>query len=107
LSLFGHNFCSWAPIEKIYIFPRSLLVFISSKKVSKIYNKNSARKYLAKIPFFSRTDNGRPLEVNTHSSFYKFGSIIRIIGLIVGLQPQLSNNKRCSKKNAKEIKIKT
>jgi len=58
LSLFGNNFCSRAPIENIYIFPQSLLVFISSKKFSKNHNKNSVCRYLPEIPFLSRTDNG-------------------------------------------------
>jgi len=66
LSLFGHNFCSRAPIEKSIIFPQSLSVFLSSKKVSKNHNKNSARRYLPKIPFVLWTDNG-PLGINVYT----------------------------------------
>jgi len=63
LILFGHNFCSRTPIEKEIIFSQSLSVFLSSKKVSKNHNKNSTCRYVPKIPFVSRIDNG-PLGVN-------------------------------------------
>jgi len=62
LSLFGNNFCSLSPIEKQIVFPQSLSVFLSSKKVIKNHNKNSAHRYLPKIPFVFQTDNG-PLGV--------------------------------------------
>jgi len=43
----------------------SLSVFLSSKKVSKNHNKNSAHRYLPEIPFVLQTDNG-PLGVKQH-----------------------------------------
>jgi len=67
LSLFWYNYCSQVPIEK-YIFPRSLSVFLSSKNVSKNHNKNSALRYLPKIPFVPQMDNG-PLGVNSLTMF--------------------------------------
>jgi len=42
---------------KKYTFPRSLSIFLSSKKVLKNHNKNSARRYLSKIPFVPWIDN--------------------------------------------------
>ena len=57
-SLFGHNFCSRAPIEIKIIFPRSSSVFLSSIKFSKNQDRNSARRYLPEIWFVPRTDNG-------------------------------------------------
>jgi len=58
LSLFGHNFCSRAPIMKKIIFPWSYSVFLSSKKVPENHNINSNRRYLPKIPFVHSMDNG-------------------------------------------------
>jgi len=58
LNLFGHNFVPGHQLKKKIIFPRSLSVFLSSKKVLKNHNKNSAYRYLPKIPFVPRTDNG-------------------------------------------------
>jgi len=63
LSLFGHNFCSWAPIVKKIIFLGNESTFLSSKNVSKNQDKISAHRYLPKIPFVPQRDNS-PLEVN-------------------------------------------
>jgi len=57
---------------KIIIFPWSKSVFPSSKKVSKNHDKNSARRYLPKIPFVSWTENG-PLGVNLMLEYGFFG----------------------------------
>jgi len=62
LSSFGHNFYSQAPIRKKIIYPWSYSVFLFSTKVSKNHNKNSNYRYLPKIQFIHRTDNG-PLGV--------------------------------------------
>jgi len=57
LSLFGHNFCSQAPIEKNYI-PMNIISFSIFQKISKNHDKKSAHRYLPKIPFVPRRDNG-------------------------------------------------
>jgi len=58
LSFCGHNFCFRAPIEKKIIFPQSLSIFLSSKKVSKNQGKNSARRFLPEISFVPWRNNG-------------------------------------------------
>jgi len=61
LSLLGHNFCSHAPIEKIYI-PMKIICLSIFQKVSKNHDKKSACQYLSGIPFVPQRDNG-PLGV--------------------------------------------
>jgi len=58
LSLFGHSFCSRAPIEKKNHIPTKLISFSIFKKVSKNHIKNSAHRYLPEIPFVPQIDNG-------------------------------------------------
>jgi len=58
MSLFGHNFWFWAPTCKRIIFPISYSFFLSSKKVSRNHNINLDHRYLPKIPFVHRMDNG-------------------------------------------------
>jgi len=58
LSLFGHNFCSLVPIEKKIILLWSLSIFLSSLKILKNEDRNSAHSYLLKILFVSQRDNG-------------------------------------------------
>jgi len=64
LSLFGNNFCSWAPIEKNIYFHEDNKFFYLPKKNSKNHDKKSAYNILPKIPFVLQRDNG-PLGVNT------------------------------------------
>jgi len=58
LSLFGHNFCSWAAIEKNIYSHKAHSLFLSSKKIQKIITKIQP-----KIPFVPQTENG-PSGVN-------------------------------------------
>jgi len=51
-------------------FDIKLIKFLSSKKVSKNDNRNSAHRYLPEIPFVPQTDNGTlGVKIGKYSNF--------------------------------------
>jgi len=90
-SLFGHNFCSHALIEKEIIFPRSLSVFLSSKKVSENKDKNSAYGYLPEISFVPQRVNG-PFGVKGFSRFLTNHVNISLLICLFGPRFSKKNN---------------
>jgi len=64
-ELLGAFFLFRSIDRKKIIFPRSLLVFLSSKENSKNHDKNSTHRYLPEISFVLQRDNNS-LGVNVH-----------------------------------------